>query len=144
MVSSYAIFVGFPADDWRGPELVRWEPGLIEKDYIALRAGEADGEDDANRWVGCALGDVEEVRWCALNEGEALSCFQAEISVRTAGTVYAYVSRPCLTYLEGQGIAVSQMDAADTESCRTLWSELAEEEGNLTAEVCGIVNASLN
>lgn len=141
---SHAIFVGFPAEDWRGPTLVQWEAGLIEKSYLALRAedGKGGSADSQTRWIGCQLGNVEQVRWCELVDGP-LACFQAEILVRSTGTLYAYVSRSCLNYLESQGVPVAEMEQADAAACRMLWAELSEADGELSGEVCGLVNSAL-
>jgi hypothetical protein len=137
---SYAIFVGFPAEDWRGPPLVNWEAGLVEKDYLALRAGDGEG---GNRWVGCRLQDVERIHWCVVAGEAALPCCQAEIRVRGTGTLYVYASRPCLAYLADRGVAVAEMADADADACRTLWAELAAADDGLPAEVCGLVNAAM-
>lgn len=137
---SYAIFVGFPADDWQGPVLVQWEAGLVEKGYLALRADGGDGQ--TGRWIGCQFGDVELVRWCEV-VGGALACCQAEVLIRGAGTLYVYASRPCLTYLEAQGVPVAEMTDSDAAACRTLWAELSEADAELSNEVCGLVNSAL-
>jgi len=144
---SYAIFVGFPADDWSGPTLVRWEPGLVEKDYLALRAGGDDGPGAApeTHWVGCRLGDLEQIRFCEVTARDSmLPCFQAEIQVRGTGTVYVYLSRPCLGYLRDSGVPLAEMQGEDVEACRTLWSELSGTDDDLSTEVCSLVNSRLS
>lgn len=146
-MTSHAIFVGFSVDGWRGPQLVQWEPGLVEKDHLVMRAlGGESGEGDegaAAQWVGCHLSDVESVRYCAVTADAAPPCLQAAIAIRDAGTMYAYASERCLRYLQDCGVRVMEMGAADSESCRALWAEICESDATLSGEVRDLVNSPL-
>ena len=141
---SYAIFVGFPAEDWQGPALVQWEAGLVERSYLALRAEDGEGSEGSGqtRWIGCQLGNVEQVRWCEV-AGGPLACYQAEVLVRGTGTLHVYASKSCLDYLRLQGVPVAEMGETDAAACRALWAELAEADRELSGEVCGLVNSAL-
>ena len=138
---SHSIFLSFPAQGWQGPALVQWEPALIEEDRLAMRA-RGEGEDsDTGKWVTCTLGDIQRVRYCTVKSTGMAPCCHAEVTIRTAGRVYAYASKECLNYLKGRGVAVTEMDQADVAAGRALWRELSRTDESLPAEVCRLVNS---
>lgn len=139
-MANHSLFVSFPARGWRGPPLMQWEPALLEEDRLAIKA-EKGGEGDEEAWLTCALGDIQRVRYCSLSQDKSYPCCHAEVTIKTAGRLYAYASRECLRYLQGRGISVTELDREEAAAGRALWRELSRTDETLPAAVCDLVSA---
>lgn len=139
---AHSLFISFAAQGWQGPDLVQWEPALLDDKQLAMRIEAESGKpDDEGHWVRCRVDDIQRVRFCPVSRDKTLPCFHAELTIRTVGQVYAYASQQCLDYLGGRGVAVTEMEGADRAAGRALWQELAGTDEALPTGVCKLVNS---
>ncbi|MFN4088384.1 MAG: hypothetical protein ACK4QW_04990 [Alphaproteobacteria bacterium] len=136
-MTTYAIFVAAAENGWKGPPIATWDAALVQEDNLVLK-------DQANpeKLVGCALSDVERVRWCAL-DGTEKSCVQLDVTIRGTGKLFAYASAACLDHLQGKGVDTAEMGEEERDVFQPLWTRLSAENADFTTEIVSLVNENL-
>lgn len=138
-MTTYAIFVAAAESDWKGPPVATWDAALVQDENLVLKdAGNTE------KLVGCALGDLEKVRWCTLAEANGSgSCLQLDVTIRSTGKIFAYASDGCLRHLADRGVETEEMDDHDKGVFQPLWQKLDKENADFTAEIISLVNEEL-
>ena len=138
-MTTFAVFVAAAESDWKGPPVATWDAALVQDDSLVLK-------DAANteKLVGCALADLEMVRWCTLAEADAGTCLQLDVTIRGTGKIFAYASTDCLRHMADKGVETEEMDDHDKGVFQPLWTRLEAENAEFTAEIMSLVNEELS
>lgn len=137
-MTTYAIFVAAAEGDWKGPPVATWDAALVQEENLVLKdAGNTE------KLVGCALADLDLVRWCRLAAAAEGGCVQLDVAIRGTGKIFAYASDGCLRHLEDKGVTIEEMDDHDKGVFQPLWQKLNKENAAFTAEILSLVNEKL-